>query len=278
MSAAETPSAQAVEPTLDPTAGPTAESTVEPTVEPTDETLPDRVTTWPYLVRIELLATLAAMVVLTVWSIVIDAPLESPANPNRTPDPSKAPWYFLGLQELLVYFDPWIAGVALPLLIIAGLMVIPYVDANPEGNGYYTFRQRRFAIATFLFGFVGLWVVPILIGVFCRGPGWNWYWPWESWATEKVVDLTTLNLSDVFGVATGPWAFAIGAVAVLAWYGMGAGYYLWRPKSPALAAMGPHRFAVVAFLFLSMMAIPAKMVLRLAFNIKYVWVTPWFNI
>jgi len=72
-------------------------------------------------------------------------------------NPAKAPWYFLGLQEMLVYFDPWIAGVIMPTLIIVGLMVIPYIDANPLGNGYYTYKQRKFAIWTFLFGFIGLW-------------------------------------------------------------------------------------------------------------------------
>src|SRR2546429_7349680 len=88
--------------------------------------LPNRIHTWPYLVRLEFLASLIVMTVVTVWSITIDAPLEEAANPNRTPNPSKAPWYFLGLQEMLVYFDPWMAGVVLPSLIIIGLMVIPY--------------------------------------------------------------------------------------------------------------------------------------------------------
>ena len=73
--------------------------------------LPSRIHTWPYLVRLEFLAALIVMIVITVWSITIDAPTEQWANPNRTPNPSKAPWYFLGLQEMLVYFDPWFAGV-----------------------------------------------------------------------------------------------------------------------------------------------------------------------
>ena len=94
------------------------------------------------------------MAFMTVWSIVVDAPLEEPANPTKTPNPSKAPWYFLGLQEILVYFDPWFAGVVLPGLIIVGLMVIPYIDVNPKGNGYYCFKERKFAISTFLFGFL----------------------------------------------------------------------------------------------------------------------------
>ena len=80
---------------------------------------------------------------LLVWSLLVDAPLEEPANPTRTPNPSKAPWYFLGLQEMLVFFDPWHAGVVLPSFIIIGLMVIPYIDINPKGNGYYTFRGAQ---------------------------------------------------------------------------------------------------------------------------------------
>ncbi|KAB2838997.1 cytochrome C, partial [bacterium] len=98
----------------------------------------DKVHTWPHLVRIEFICGLLAFMGLLVWSLVLDAPLEEPADPTKTPNPSKAPWYFLGLQEILVYFDPWMAGVVLPSLIIVGLMVIPYIDVNPKGNGYYT--------------------------------------------------------------------------------------------------------------------------------------------
>ncbi len=249
---------------------------VEPSGE--DPTRPIRVTTWPYLVRVELLATLAALVLVTVWSITIDAPLESAADANRTPDPSKAPWYFLGLQEILVYFDPWIAGVAIPFLIIIGLILIPYLDPNPEGNGYYTLRQRPFAVATFLFGFIVLWIVPIVIGVFCRGPGWNWYWPWESWSVPKTANLPNQNLSDLFGVAEGAGAFAIGALAVGGWYAIGAVVWWWKRRTPVMQQLGPLRYAILAFLFLSMMGIPLKMALRLGLNLKYVWVTPWFNV
>ncbi|MGK4277412.1 hypothetical protein, partial [Escherichia coli] len=75
--------------------------------------LPDKVHTWPYLVRAEFISGCILLLVLLVWSITVDAPMEDPANPTKTPNPSKAPWYFLGLQEMLVYFDPWIAGVVL---------------------------------------------------------------------------------------------------------------------------------------------------------------------
>ena len=81
-----------------------------------------------------------------IFSIFVNAPLLELANFNETPNPSKAPWYFLGLQEMLVYFDPWYAGVVLPTLIVVGLMAIPYIDTNPKGNGYYTFAERRHEI------------------------------------------------------------------------------------------------------------------------------------
>ncbi len=238
----------------------------------------DGLTTWPHLVRVEFLVALAAMLVLTVWSIVLDAPLEEAANPNRTPDPSKAPWYFLGLQELLVYFDPWIAGVVVPLLIIVGLMAIPYLDRNPAGNGYFTLRQRPFAIATFLFGFLGLWIIPIVIGVFCRGPGWNWYWPWESWDVAKTVDLRNVNLTDLLGIRDATAATWLGGLLLAGWFGLGGVFWLWQRKSLALLQLGAARYAIVAFLWLSMAGIVVKMALRLALNVKYVWVSPWFSV
>ena len=117
--------------------------------------------------------------VLIVWSILLKAPLEQPANRAVTPNPSKAPWYFLGLQEMLVYFDPWLAGVVLPSLIIVGLIAIPYIDKNPKGNGYYTFAERKVEITMFLFGFVILWSSLIVLGTFLRGPNWNFFGPFE---------------------------------------------------------------------------------------------------
>src|SRR5262249_48666373 len=84
-------------------------------------------------------------------------PRARPATPANTPNPSKAPWYFLGLQEMLVYFDPWLAGVVLPSLIIVGLIAIPYIDKNPKGNGYFTFAERKAEVTIFLFGFAVLW-------------------------------------------------------------------------------------------------------------------------
>ena len=146
------------------------------------------VAVWPYLLRMEFLAAIIVTFILMVWSITLDAPLEEPANPSLTMNPSKAPWYFLGLQEMLVYFDPWIAGVVMPTLIIIGLIVIPYIDENPLGNGYYTYRQRRFAIWTFIFGFIILWCSMIVIGTLIRGPGWMWFWPGMTWESRPPRD------------------------------------------------------------------------------------------
>ena len=96
--------------------------------------------TWPYFMYTIVLCFLLTTVFLWVWSMLMPAPLEPLADPNKTPNPSKAPWYFVGLQELLVYFDPWIAGVVLPTLIIVGLMAIPYIDKSPHGIGEYNYQ------------------------------------------------------------------------------------------------------------------------------------------
>src|SRR6187401_3581339 len=160
----------------------------------------DRVWVWPDLVYTELISLILCTVVLIVWSILLKAPLEQPANRAVTPNPSKAPWYFLGLQEMLVYFDPWLAGVVLPSLIIVGLIAIPYVDKNPKGNGYYTFAESKAEITIFLFGFVILWVSLIVLGTFLRGPNWNFFGPFEFWDIHKLEALTNVDLSEYFWV------------------------------------------------------------------------------
>lgn len=238
----------------------------------------DRIYVWPYLTRNEFLASIFVMVILTVWSIVIDAPLEEPANPTSTPNPSKAPWYFLGLQEMLVYFDPWIAGVVLPTLIILGLMAIPYVDINPKGNGYYTWQERKFAISIFLFGFFVLWVSLIFVGTFLRGPGWNFFAPWEKWDVHKVVAMTNVDLHQKVGIHNPTLAFFFGGFVVLGYYGLGVAFYYWKKNTEFIKKLGVVRYSVLAFLFLTMMSLPIKMILRWTWNIKYIWVTPWFNV
>jgi hypothetical protein len=230
----------------------------------------------------EFLVALFVIGVLTLWSIGIDAPLEEPANPTRTPNPSKAPWYFLGLQEMLVYFDPWHAGVVLPSLIIVGLMVIPYIDINPKGNGYYCFKDRQWEILTFFFGFHVLWITMIIIGTFFRGPGWNLFWPWQKWDAHKVVALTNVDLPYLLGFRDYWLSAAFGLFAVGVYFVVGMiGFYFFvlRVKGKDfLERWGMVRFTIVGLLLVLMMSLPVKMFLRLVFNVKYVLVTPWINI
>lgn len=238
--------------------------------------------TWPYLVRKEMLAAIILMIILMVWSITLDAPLEEPCDPSLTPNPAKAPWYFLGLQEMLVYFDPWIAGVAFPSLIVMGLMAIPYIDVNPKGNGYYTFKDRWFAILTFCFGFHVLWIMLIIVGVFMRGSGWLWFWPWQEWDPHRIVAETNYDLTQFIGIdSKSLLGSAIGGSVVVAYFaiGMVVPFIIMKAKkSLLLESLGIIRYSIVAFLFWSMWALPIKMVLKLTIHLKYVWVTPWFNI
>ena len=257
----------------------------KPVMEMDDE----KVLTWPDLVYTELICMVVATAFLVVWAVLLKAPLEQPATSAKAPNPSKAPWYFLGLQEMLVYFDPWMAGVVLPTMIIVGLCAIPYIDYNKLGNGYYTFKERSFAITTFLFGFVVLWVVLIVLGTFLRGPNWNFFAPFEYWDAHKVVPLNNVNLSDLFWLqvmgdptklATGvPWYMIIlrelpGLVLV--------GLYM-LALPPILAKtifrkfyikMGFARYFMLITLLQFMMALPIKMVLRWTINLKYIAYIP----
>jgi len=241
----------------------------------------ERVHVWPYLLKIEFLAAIIVTFLLVVWSVALDAPLEEPANPSLTMNPSKAPWYFLGLQEMLVYFDPWIAGVVAPGIIVVGLMAIPYIDVNPLGNGYYTYRQRKFAILTFLFGFLVLWVLLIFIGTFIRGPGWLWFWPGEFWDHHRVVHEINRDLDQVVGITDPLMRGLFGGVVVGAYTVICGGVFHVLFKKYAANAyrlMNIWQYATLVGLFVMMAAMPIKIILRLVFRIKYVWVTPWFNI
>src|SRR3970282_973009 len=100
----------------------------------------------------------------------------------------------------LVYFDPWLAGVVFPGLIIVGLMAIPYIDTNPKGNGYYTLKERKWEIGTFLFGYLILCILLVILGTFLRGPNWNFFGPYEYWDVHKLEALVNVNLSEYIWV------------------------------------------------------------------------------
>ena len=136
----------------------------------------DKVNTWPHLMLMEFGALLAITGLLVIMSVVIHSPLLEPANFNATPNPSKAPWYFLGLQELLSYFDPQIAGVTIPTITgFIGFWIIPYVDKNPSTRP----SDRKFAIALYSVFLAGAATLTIF-GVLFRGLGFNWAYPWQD--------------------------------------------------------------------------------------------------
>ncbi|MCC7192863.1 MAG: hypothetical protein IT444_08790 [Phycisphaeraceae bacterium] len=259
----------------------------------------DKVLVWPDLVYIELLCLVIAMTALVVWAIALPAPLESPANPAGPPNPSKAPWYFLGLQEMLVYFDPWMAGVLLPGLIVVGLIAMPYIDTNPKGNGYYTLKERKFAISVWLFGFLILWVVLIVFGTFLRGPNWNFFGPYQYWDSHLQVPLTNINLSEYFWNGKNLLGFGLdrplptqqshGAIYPFVREAPGIVFSIfWIFILPVILAktvfrrlraqMGGPRFYVMAVLFVFLAMLPLKMVLRWLLVLKYFVYLPEFNL
>ncbi len=249
-----------------------------------------KVFVWPDLLYIEFICLIALTFVLVAWSILIRAPLEEPANPTDSPNPSKAPWYFLGLQEMLVYFDPWLAGVVFPSFIIIGLMALPFLDKNPKGNGYYTFRERPFAIIVFNFGFVILWVLLILLGTFLRGPNWNFFGPYEYWDVHKLEPLVNVNLSEIVwvewlnsGLPSNWFLREVWGIVIVLGYFMALPPLLVKKMRffrSLLEQMGTLRFYFMIFLFLVMVALPVKMYLRWLINLKYIVAIPeiFFNI
>src|SRR5947209_10431447 len=135
----------------------------------------DKVHVWPHLLIGEFVACMAMSAFLLVFSALVNAPLLASANYNFTPNPSKAPWYFLGLQELLTMFHPMVAGVTIPGIGIFGLMLAPYSDRNPGQRP----EDRKFAVSLFTV-FLMFWAVLVIIGSFFRGPGFNFTLPWRD--------------------------------------------------------------------------------------------------
>lgn len=260
----------------------------------------ERVFVWPDLVYVELICMVGVTVLLMVWSMTINAPLEAEASTVVTPNPSKAPWYFVGLQELLLYFDPWMAGVVVPCLIIFGLCAIPYIDNNREGNGYYTIEQRPFAYLAFQFGFLVLWVLLMLIGTFFRGPNWSFFGFFETWDPHKVSALNNVSLSKRF------WIDWLNRPLPVAGEQAGAllqlGYILYRElagvvllgvyfiAAPLLGAkysrkigrvqqqVGWIRYLILAVLLLLMVLLPIKMICRWSFNLNYFVSIPEYSL
>ena len=135
----------------------------------------DKVHTWPHLLAAEFVASLACLAFTFVFSIFVNAPLLQLANTNQTPNPSKAPWYFLGLQELLTMFHPMVAGVTIPGVGLIVLIFAPYIDKNPSNKP----EDRKFATSLMTIHLM-FWAVLVIIGSFFRGPGFNFTLPWRD--------------------------------------------------------------------------------------------------
>jgi hypothetical protein len=234
---------------------------------------------WPDLVVIEAIAVVAVCIVLLAWSLAVAAPLESPAHPTVTPNPARAPWYFVGLQELLVYFDPGIAGVVYPLLILFGLAAIPYLDVEPTGGGYYSFKQRQRGIWIFLFGFLQLWILLIVVGLFFRGPNWAFYGPYEERDSYKIESTENVSLSEMaWGDDEAESSGALRSLLrespglfLLGLYFIGTPFLLKRRVLRSYyEAAGRARYAVLTFLLLAMAAIPIKMILCWTLHMSYI--------
>ncbi len=221
---------------------------------------------WPELPFKELMCMIIVMIVLIIWALLMNAPLNEIATPTRTENPAKAPWYFIGLQEILVYFDPWFAGVVIPSIIIIGLMAIPYLDFNPKGQGEYNFGVRKFAIFNFLFGYA-LWMGAIIVGQFMRGPSWFFYWPWETWDVHAKHTMVALK-----NIPTNIGLISLGVYFGL-WYLVPIIFQLSIWKKLDLI-----RYFVLTTLMAFMYAVPIKIIMRQVFHIKYLLVSPWFNI
>ena len=150
----------------------------------------------------------------------------------------------------------------MPTMIIIGLMVIPYIDTNPLGSGYYTWKQRKFSIGTFLFGFIILWVAMIIIGTFIRGPGWQWFWPGQTWDHNRLIYEVNRDLPDIFGITSNMAKAIFGAIVVGGYYVLG-GFIVYslfrRYMGKDFKRMSLLQFSLTQFLLLTMVALPLKM-------------------
>ena len=221
---------------------------------------------FPNFVMKELCVGLAFLIIIFVWAYFKDSPLYELSNTAETPSHIKAAWYFVGLQEMLAYFDPYLAGVIIPSMILGGLYLIPFIDPDPvKGIGRFAFKERKFAIGCFLGGYV-MWYALLLVGWFFRGPYWSFYWPWED---HSVVKATEVAL----------WSFPLPAgIALLVCYGT---LILILPAvifQNFFFRLGLIRYLITFNLFAVMCFVPIKIFLRSAFSVKYILVTPWFNI
>lgn len=163
-------------------------------IDQTEDSKPERVTTIPHLVNKELVFAVVWIAALLVFSMLVPAPLEGIANPDVSPNPAKAPWYFLGLQELLLHFHPLVAGVILPLLAGLGIFLLPFFDVNQSSVGVY-FRSRRGRALTALAAGLAVMLTPIWVLLDEFILDWTaWLPTWPALISNGLIPLAILLL------------------------------------------------------------------------------------
>jgi hypothetical protein len=239
----------------------------------------EMVSTWPHLLRRELIAALATLLVVSWWAIGFRLPLGPPADPSITPALAKAPWFFVGVQEMLQYFDAWLAGAVLPLLMLVGLCALPYLDVSPEGNGQYTTWRRRPVALTVVGGLLVMWLLPMVVGELLRGEHWALQPVWRPPPVETPLPpVQLLSLSDRLGLGAAAGQILGGALCLGPYLALA---FLWRPlrrRSSLVDRMGRVRFALAGGLLLTALGVAVKVLLVAALDLRYLWVNSWFRI
>jgi hypothetical protein len=235
------------------------------------------VTTWPHLLRLELVATLATMLFVAWWAIGLEVPLGPVADPGVTPKVAKAPWFFVGIQEMLQYFDAWLAGAVLPLLMIGGLCALPYIDHDTRESGRYTLRRRPVALAVTL-ALVGLWILPMVVGLLLRGENWSLQ---PVWGPQEIdvppVHEPLLSLGALINLE-GAGQHLLGGSLILGPFIALALAWRRARRRPWAARLGLGRYLVAGSLLLVAVGVLLKVALHVTLDIRYLWVTPWFRI
>lgn len=237
--------------------------------------------TWPHLLRLELLAALVTLLALTWWALGYELPLGPRADPQVTPAVAKAPWFFIGIQEMLQYFDAWLAGVVLPLLSVVGLCALPYLDVSDAGSGRYTWRRRPLALAVVVVLLL-IWLVPALVGQLWRNENWELAAAWRTIPPTALqpapLEGARLSLAGALGL-DGALEHLVGAVACLGPFIALAllGPRLLRGRG-RLEELGRGRVFWAGAFVLVMLGVLVKVSLHAAAGVHYLWVTPWFRI
>ena len=225
------------------------------------------VTTWPHLLRLELLAALVVLLALAWWAMGLGLPVDRVADPRFTPGMAKAPWFFVGIQEMLQYFDTWLGGAVLPVVMVVGLCLLPYLDRS---GGKTWPRVVLGLLALF-------WFVPMVVGQLLRGEHWILQPAWLPPPVERPPAILGGSLGQALGL-DGAADLVVGGIVCLlplallplAW---------WRLRGRSWAGrMGHARFALAGVLLLLLCGVALKVALYLALDIRYLWMTPWFRV